>query len=54
MRQISSDTPAVSSACVMPGASFTMNVMIAHTTSITIAAMIPTSIFFVDLVSGAA
>jgi hypothetical protein len=46
---MSSATPAVSSACVMPGASFTTNVRIAHTISIAIAAIMPRSIFFIDL-----
>jgi hypothetical protein len=46
---MSSARPAVNSACVAPGASFTTNVMKAHATNITIAAMIPRSIFFIDL-----
>jgi hypothetical protein len=44
-----SATPAVSSACVIPGTSFTTNVRIAHTISIAIAAIIPRSKFFIDL-----
>jgi hypothetical protein len=47
---MSSDTPAMSRACVTPGASFTTKVMTAHTTSITTAARMPMSmVFFVDL-----
>jgi hypothetical protein len=46
---MSSATPAVSNACVMPGTSFTTNVRIAHTISIAIAAIIPRSNVFIDL-----
>ena len=47
---MSSDTPAISSACVTPGASFTTNVMTPQTTSIRTATSMPMSMFlFVDL-----
>jgi len=45
---MSSDTPAVSSACVMPGASFTMKVIMTQITSIATAAKRPRSTFFID------
>lgn len=46
---MSSATPTVRSACVIPGASFTTNVMTAQITSITIAMMSQGSMIFIDL-----
>jgi len=46
IRQISNDTPAISSACVTPGALFITKVSAAQITNITIAAISPRSIFY--------